>query len=434
MRMKIVAALMLVGIMLLSACAKPAASDEEKPIQFRVAWWGTVARHELRHKLYNDILDKYEELHPHVKIIREFDNFNNYWHRLATQAAGGNAPEIITLHTQMYGREYPEKQLIIPLDEFVERGIIRLDGWDPSIIEAGKVDGCLYTIPKGVTAAGMIVNVDMIKEAGMNPPPKSGLTYAEFRDWALKLKERLPEGAYVVNDAGENESIFDTYVRNKGKSLFTPDGKLGFELEDLIEFWSYWSELRELGVVPPAEVSVKYSGEQWEHSMFVNRVTAIEFLNTNQGKILQTYTEDRVDIVRLPFVEGAPYKSGENLIATGFSITRHSDPALRDELARFIDWFVNDPLAVIPYQAEMGVIGSPQAAEVKSRLSPVAALAFEHLDQIADDIPAPEPWAEGGADIREWYQKVYEQLRFGQLDLEQAAALFYEEATRLLDF
>ena len=97
-----------------------------------------------------------------------------------------------------------------------------------------------------MTAAGMIVNVDMIKEAGMNPPPKSGLTYAEFRDWALKLKERLPEGAYVVNDAGENESIFDTYVRNKGKSLFTPDGKLGFELEDLIEFWSYWSELREL--------------------------------------------------------------------------------------------------------------------------------------------------------------------------------------------
>ena len=64
----------------------------------------------------------------------------------------------------------------------------------------------------------------------------------------------------------------------------------------------------------------------------------------------------------------------------------------------------------------------------------MAALAFEHLDQIADDIPAPEPWAEGGTDIREWYQKVYEQLRFGQLDLEQAAALFYEEATRLLDF
>ncbi len=149
MRMKIVAALMLVGIMLLSACAKPAASDEEKPIQFRVAWWGTVARHELRHKLYNDILDKYEELHPHVKIIREFDNFNNYWHRLATQAAGGNAPEIITLHTQMYGREYPEKQLIIPLDEFVERGIIRLDGWDrPSSKRARWTDVCTPS-PKG---------------------------------------------------------------------------------------------------------------------------------------------------------------------------------------------------------------------------------------------------------------------------------------------
>lgn len=404
--------------------------DTPDAIEFRVAWWGSVDRHEL----YNEIIDRYEELNPHVTIVREFAGFGDYWNRIATQSAGGNAPDIITLHTQIYGREYPDKGVLIPLDEYVERGLIDLTGWDQAIVDAGRVDGVLYSISKGVTSGSMIVNTDMIERAGGQVPPKSGITYDEFREWALQLQPNLPEGSYVVNDVGRQDSFFDTYLRNLGKSLFAPDGNsVGFEVQDLIDYWTYWNELREAGVTPPPEVTAEYVGLPWESSMFVNNINAIQFENSNQGKIFQMYMDDHVDIIRLPMVDGAPYKSGENLISSGWAITKDSDPAIRDELAKFINWFVNDEFAGSKFNAELGVVGPSYIAEkIIDTIAPTDVYAFEHMAQISADIPPSEPWAEGGSTFRQLFETAYDQLSFGQLTIEEAAQQVYDEANRML--
>jgi multiple sugar transport system substrate-binding protein len=412
-----------------NAAEKPA-DDAKEAVEFRVAWWGSTARHEL----YNTILDEYEKLNPHVTIIREFAGFGDYWDRIATQSAGGNAPDIMELHTQLYGKEYTEKGVLIPLNEYVEKGTINLDGWVKAIADAGMVDGNLYSVSKGVTAAGMIVNVTLIEEAGMQQPPKEGITYEEFRTWALDLQSKLPEGSYVANDVGYSDSMFDTYVRNKGKSMFAPDGKsVGFDLEDVVEFWTYWSELREQGVVPPADITAEYTGMPWENSMFIKRVNAIEFQNTNQGKLYQMYTEDKVDISRLPMVAGAPFGSGENLISSGWGITKDSDPAKREELAKFINWFVNDSFAAGTFNAELGVVGPTHIAEIiKDTIAPTDVFAFEHIATISPDIPVSEPWGEGAQFMRDTYTNTYQKLTYGQLSVQEAAEHFYNTLNKEL--
>ena len=46
--------------------------------------------------MYNNLSDMYEELNPNVTIEREFAGWGPYWEKLATQVAGGNAPDMFT--------------------------------------------------------------------------------------------------------------------------------------------------------------------------------------------------------------------------------------------------------------------------------------------------------------------------------------------------
>src|SRR5690606_7901389 len=111
-----------------SPSAAPSAESprQQQTIELRICWWGDADRA----KLYDEILDMYEKQNPHIKTVREWTSFNDYWPKLATQVAGGNAPDIFSLHVLLYGGEYGSKDILEPLQPYVDRGLIDLDGWD----------------------------------------------------------------------------------------------------------------------------------------------------------------------------------------------------------------------------------------------------------------------------------------------------------------
>lgn len=445
---KITAFLIVVMMVLLAACGGNSAtqsnsgsngqqaensnqntSDGEK-VEFRVAWWGSVDRHDK----YNKILDMYEEQNPHVSLIREFATFNDYWDKLATQAAGGNLPDLITLHTQIYGMEYTQKGLLIPLNDYIDNGIIDTTGWDPGVLGAGEVDGKMYSISKGVTGLGMIVNLDMIRRVGMEFP-EGKITWDEFLTFAEELQSKLPEGSYVIEDGGRLESLFDTYIRNKGKNLFSNDGKaLGFDKEDLLEYWNMFVDLRNAGIVPPPEITNEYANAPWEDSAFVKNIVAIVTQNTNQAKTFDQYTEDEVAIIRLPVLEGQPFGSGENWISSGWAITKNSDESKREEIAKFINWFVNDPEAQKIYNAEIGITGPAHIAEIlKETMHPMDVQAFEHVNEVSSDMPVSMPRAEGAPAIVDLYQQTYDEINYGIRTVEEAVDHFFAESEKILN-
>ena len=69
----------------------------------------------------------------------EFLAWNDYWPKLATQTAGGNAPDIIQMDYR-YIVEYAKRNAIAPLDEFVG-GALKLDGFDASCFDGVYVTG-----------------------------------------------------------------------------------------------------------------------------------------------------------------------------------------------------------------------------------------------------------------------------------------------------
>ena len=97
----------------------------------RLTFWGGQARAD---RTYG-VSDLYDKDHAGSKIDGEFLAWNDYWPKLATQTAGGNAPDVIQMDYR-YIVEYAKRNGIAPLDEFVG-STLKLDDFDADQLEDG---------------------------------------------------------------------------------------------------------------------------------------------------------------------------------------------------------------------------------------------------------------------------------------------------------
>ena len=79
----------------------------------RLTFWGGQARADRTYA----VTDLYKAAKG-TDVEGEFLAWNDYWPKLATQTAGGNAPDVIQMDYR-YIVEYAKRNAIAPLDEFV---------------------------------------------------------------------------------------------------------------------------------------------------------------------------------------------------------------------------------------------------------------------------------------------------------------------------
>lgn len=400
----------------------------KEQIEIRFAWWGNAARSEL----YNQILDIYEAENTHVKIIREAADWGDYWQKLATQASTSSLPDIFGVHILLYGGEYASKNVLEPLQSYVDSGLISFDGWDQAIIDAGKIDGTLYAVPKGITLNGLIVNVSMLQEVGMEVP-KNGMNYDELIAYMNELKSKLPDGKYAMVDASYDDHMFETFMRQKGKSVLTPDGSaLGFEPQDLMEFWTIWEDFRQAGVIPTAALTAEHRGVPAENSMFAKQQLAIDAKPTNHGKIYSRILEDsEMAIVRWPVMQDGKFLGGENLQAP--SMVMYNNSKHKEEAAKLMNWFVNNVDAQKIYNLENGIPGSKTIQDaLKEGLHPMDVQAIDHLASVTPDIPPTTYRPAGASQVFTTYTNYLDQLAFGRMSIEDAVNGFFAEVDTFL--
>jgi len=72
---------------------KPAATTSAEPVTLRIAWWGG----DTRHSYTQQVIDMYEAKYPNVTIEPEYASFDDYWKKLAPQAAANRLPDIVQM-------------------------------------------------------------------------------------------------------------------------------------------------------------------------------------------------------------------------------------------------------------------------------------------------------------------------------------------------
>ena len=213
-------------------------------------------------------------------VDSSFLGWGDYWPKLATETAGGNAPDIVQMDYR-YIVEYAKRNAIAPLDDYVG-GALKLDGFDADQLEGGKVDGALYGISLGANSVAQLVNLAAFEEAGIEPPNRD-TTYDDIRAMGEAFnKANVRGGIKVISDGSGVEPMLDNWLRQKGLALYTADGKLGFGADEAIEWFALWDSMRKDGICVDAETQALDTNGPLETTMVVMGKSAMMPSNSNQ--------------------------------------------------------------------------------------------------------------------------------------------------------
>jgi multiple sugar transport system substrate-binding protein len=115
-----------------------------------------------------------------------------------------------------------------------------------------------------------------------------------------------------------------------------------------------------------------------------------------------------------------------------FSITSNSK--VKDEAARFVDFFVNDIEANKIIKGERGVPVSSKVKEaLKPLLTPEETKVFDYVSWAEkNSSPNDPPDPVGAAEIRTMLKDMAEQVLYKKISAEDAAAKFKKDASAIL--
>ncbi|MEK4251190.1 ABC transporter substrate-binding protein [Paenibacillus sp. FSL W7-1287] len=401
-------------------------NDKKDEVEIRFTWWGDTTRNEL----YNAIVDRFEEEYPHIKVKREFGGWGDYWDRLTTQVAGGNAPDVVSMH-QFYVSDYARRGALLDLSQVVDSGSLDLTNFPESAINSGRINDTLYMVPKGVTMPGWAYNTAVFDELGIDYPDMNWT----WEDYAAKVTEIYEKSGgslwgSVDGSGGQPQPNFRYFTRQHGQDLYTADGQIGFTEETLVKWWSMWDELRKKGAIPDAATGTEYENAPLEQNMFVTGLVAITQIPANQIYLYQQqFTEGEIRMVRMPTLAGG--QNGEYIEGAYLSITEKSKHP--EEAALFIDFFINSERSLELFKVEQGSPASTTMSEfVKPLLEPAQQRAVDFIQEVlpyaTDAVYAPL----GAAEIQQLFSDQASKIAFGQMSVEEAAKAFMTEAQAIL--
>jgi multiple sugar transport system substrate-binding protein len=408
-----------------AATAAPTAKSDEK-VSIRFAWWGDGKRHEK----YNAIADMYEKQHPNVKIVREFGSFTDYWDKMATQTAGGNMPDVVGMHAT-YVADYARRNTLLDLGSFVQDGTINLKDFPEAVQEAGKVNGKTVMVAQGVTMTGWEYNTAMFDKLGVKYPDYNW-TWDNYTAKVAELQKAIKEpGVWAAGDNSNDITGLQVFARQRGKDLFTAEGKLGVNKDDMVAWFSIWDKLRKIKAIPDAATTEQYSTVSLDQGLFVKGKLALTVFPYNQIPLYQNYIkEGEVRAVRRPVDPNG--KEGEFVEGAYLAVSANSKQA--KTAASFIDFFVNNEEAEKVFKLEQGALGSTKGNEaIKPLLSPAEQRTTEAIQtslKTAGQLPLP-PAGQGA--VRSLLLETAQAVAFGKSTVDQGAQDFIAKATAILN-
>ncbi|MDD9268756.1 ABC transporter substrate-binding protein [Paenibacillus sp. GCM10023248] len=395
-------------------------NDRKQEVKLRIAWWGGQARHDYTLKL----IEMYRKQNPNVQIDTEYAGFDDYWKKLAPQAAANQLPDIIQMDIS-YLTQYGTKEQLEDLSELARSGTIDVSSAVPKSVDAGRVEGKLYGIPLGFNAMGTTFDATMLQEAGISSIP-ANWTWNDLEQIAKRMKQQGK-----VLDHMRFDQFFPYYLRTQNQHYFNPDGtSLGFsDPRYFIDYFTMYLKWYEAGYMRSwdKESLSKLTPEENPIALGDGFMTMAW---SNQFATLQEAAKKPLNLIGLPGPNG---KLGLYLKPTMlFSIAKSSKQ--KTEAAKFISWFLNDVEANKLINGDRGI---PISSKVKEALKPSLSVEDRKVyDYIAwaeqNSRPMDPPDPIGSAEVSKLLRDMQEQILFRKISVEEAAIKFMSEANAIL--
>ncbi len=386
-------------------------------VTLRFLWWGNDARNELTNK----VIDLYTSKNPNVKVEVQTSDFASYWQLLSTQVAGGDAPDIIQMD-EKYLAEYGDKGALADLASLG----VDTSEWASGTKEAGEFNGTLYAATWAVNSPVFLANNSIFEKAGVALPDDTTWTWDDLAALATELQSKGAGEYYGVENLIGVDGASKIWIRQSGAQQFTPEG-IGFDAGTITPWFEYWKNLTDKGTAG-ATATIENQGTALDQAFLGTNRIGIGFQWSNQVNAVQSAAGNELTLLRPPTQTGSAadaqlwFKSSMYLSAG--AKTEHPE-----EVAKFINFLINDPEAGAILGTERGV---PVNLKVREAITPnlegANVKVVEFMGKIEAEVkPGGSVPLPGGGQSETIQRRASDQVLLGQLEPAAAAEQFVTE-------
>ena len=411
-----VAAIAGLTALVLSGCSQPGTpSSETEDVALTFTWWGN----DDRAARYQAAIDLYEEQNPHITINGSFSDYNSYWEKRTTEGAGGGLPDVMQFDYTRY-RDYAERGQLLDLSAFTD-DVLDVSNISESLLNTGVVDDTLFAVPTGSNVYAMFASDAAVASVGQ---PGAPISWEEYGDYLATFDTAA--GLYGGSDYTTLFATFQLNLRQDGSDLFTEDGELGFDRDDLVDYWSSVQPVRDSGVFLPESRAVEVAPK----TALGAGLVATQF---NYDNLIATFAADlgseELSLVPPPTDDPA---AKDLYLKPALQLVGAADTDHGEAVADFIDFLTNDPEVGEIFGATRGIPASStqmEGVELTGMDAAVEAYEEQVQDRLGDAPPAPPL---GYASLEAKFQTLGSDINLGVISVQDAADQFFAEAASVL--
>ena len=422
-RARLLAAAAGAAAVMMTAAACGGSGEDSGVTELRFSWWGS----DVRQAILLDVIEAFEAENPDIRVTGSYSDFNSYWDRLATDTAAGDAPDVMMLE-EAFLREYADRGALADLNEL--DGLDR-SNVDPMVAESGDVDGQTFGVASGINSIAILADPVAFEEAGVEMPDDQTWTWDDFVEISGEINEAT-DGELVGTQSITNEQGFQIFARQHGENLYSDDGGLAYAEGTLADWYRITEELRDNGGQPDPTEGVEIMSGGPEQSVLATNRGAMGMHWVNQIGAISDAAGRDLEILRMPGETenertGMFYKP-----STYYSVSAGGHHP--DEAAQFVDFLLNSDEAAGLILMDLALPSNVETREtVIPELSGTDLAVAEFLsgleDSIVDGNPPPPI---GAGEVVDVNNRVAEDLTFGELTAEEAAARFTSEVEEFI--
>jgi multiple sugar transport system substrate-binding protein len=412
----------------LAACGDSAKTSSSSTIDLQLSFWGSTNRNQLTQ---NAIAAYTKDDHPNVTFHTWFTgDLVSYFKKLDTQAAAGTLPDLIEMDMS-YVKQYADKKHIMDMSSLLSNKTIDLSDFDQTLLDDSTYNNILYGIPMGGSYTCMIYNSAIVQQAGVGTPP-AVWTWDEYASYASKLSQALSSRQIFGSpDASDALDIFEIWVRQNGRELYTADGKVGFTQDDITTWFEYWNGMRLSGACAPAQIQALASSGTQATSLLIKGKSAFATGHSNQFTSYQKLATDKLEFQLLP-----TGKQPGNYFKPAALISIASTSKNTQEAANFIEFISTNPKGVNALSLDHGVPGSARAVStLKSTDKATGQNVMAYADLVTKNGQSRpkmvlDPFA--AKKVQMDMLKTAQSVRVGQLSPTDGGSQFLQNAQKTL--
>lgn len=201
-------------------------------------------------------VDAFNAANPDVTVKASFYGTQDAYNQaLQGKIAAGIAPDVYWVDAPLVS-QYVKYGALSPLDTLAKDANFPLDSFIPALVDAFKVNGKLYAIPKDFNVSVLVYNKKMLDAANVAPPK----TWAELKTAAKKLTHNGVWGFGMYPQI----NYFYPFIASNGGQFVTQNGISGFLSPAQTQALDFFASLFQDKIA----VTPQMIGASWDGDMF----------------------------------------------------------------------------------------------------------------------------------------------------------------------